>query len=166
MNTDDFPIEDIEKLRDELIDLSEKGEIKETKVFLKSKKCTEDVLKRIMAEYAEKMLRLSRMLMATHFVKLLPDLLEKFGALSFKNGHASYSSKILADENTMSVIADMMPCCEGGGYFFRYFSALIFLATLSYNEISFGSVEQEEVVVPEPPQAPPEPPQAPPEKKE
>ena len=67
----------------------------------------------------------------------------------------------------MSVIADMMPSCEGGGYFFRYFSALIFLASLSYNEISFGSVEQEEeVVVPETPQAPPPPPPPSPEKKE
>ena len=42
MNVDEFPVEDVEGLRDELIDLSEKGEIKETKVFLKSKKCTKD----------------------------------------------------------------------------------------------------------------------------
>ena len=98
-----------------------------------------------MAEYAEKMQRLSKMLMATHFVKLLPDLLEKFVALTFKNGHASFSAKVLADENTMSVIADLMPCCEGGGYFMRYFSALIFLGSLCHSDVTFGSVKEPEV---------------------
>ena len=141
MNVDEFPVEDVEKLRDELIDLSEKGEIKESKAFLRSKKCTEDVMKRIMGEYVEKRQRMSKMLMAISFVKLLPDLLEKFGALSFKGGHDKFSSKILADENTMFVIADMMPCCEGGGYYFKYFSALIFLSSLCYNDISFGFSE-------------------------
>ena len=148
MNVDDFPVEDVEKLREELLDLSEKGEIKETKVFLKSKKC--DVLKKIMAEYVEKTRRLSKMLMSISFVKLVPDLVEKFGVLSFKGGHDKFSAKILADENTMFVIADLMPCCEGGGYYFKYFSALIFLGSLCYNDISFGSPEPEPEFPPSP----------------
>ena len=152
MNTDDFPVEDIEKLREELLDLSEKGEIKETKVFLKSKKCTEDVLKRIMAEYVEKKQKLSKMLMSVTLVKLLPDLLEKTGYVHFKDGHASFSSKVLADENTMSVIADLMPCCEGGGYYLKYFSALIFLGSLCQSEITFGYIEEPEPVPETPPQ--------------
>ena len=153
MNTDEFPVEDVEKLREELLDLSEKGEIKESKVFLRSKKCTEDVMKRIMAEYVEKTRRMSKMLMSISFVKLVPDLLEKFGVLTFKGGHDKFSAKILTDENTMFVIADMMPCCESGGYYFKYFSAMIFLGSLCYNDISFGSaqsVDEESVVVPEP----------------
>ena len=149
MNADEFPVEDVEKLREELLDLSEKGEIKETKVFLKSKKCTEDVLKRIMAEYVERTRRLSKMLMSISFVKLVPDLIEKFGVLSFKGGHDKFSAKILADENTMFVIADLMPCCEGGGYYFKYFPALIFLSSLCYNDISFGSSEPEPEPEPE-----------------
>ena len=155
MNVDEFPVKDVEGLREELIDLSEKGEIKETKVFLKSKKCTEDVLKRIMSEYVEKKQKLSKMLMSIAFVKLIPDLLEKFGVLKFKDGHAKFSAKILADENTMFVIADLMPVCEGGGYYFKYFSAVIFLSSLCYNDISFGSSEQEaEEEVPPPPPPP------------
>ena len=156
MNVDEFPVEDVEGLCYELIDLSEKGEIKETKVFLKSKKCTEDVLKKIMAEYVEKKQKLSKMLMSIAFVKLIPDLLEKFGFLSFKGGHAKFSAKILADENTMFVIADLMPVCEGGGYYFKYFSAVIFLSSLCYNEVSFGSrwSDIEEEVPPPPPPSP------------
>ena len=155
MNVEDFPVEDIEKLRGELLDLSEKGMIKETKVFLKSKKCTEDVMKRIMGEYAEKMQKLSKMLMATRIVKLIPDLLEKFGALTFKNGHASFSAKILADENTMSVIAELMPSNVGDGYYLRYFSALFFLGSLCHSDVTFGSSSPEE---PEPvPKPVPEP---------
>ena len=100
-----------------------------------------------MAEYVEKKQKLSKMLMSISFVKLVPDLLEKFGVLNFRGGHDKFSAKILADENTMFVIADLMPCCEGGGYYFKYFSALIFLSSLCYNDISFGSAEP---VVPEP----------------
>ena len=142
---------DLEKLRDELINLSDRGEIKETKVFLRSKKCTEDVMKKIMAEYVEKRQKLSKMLMSISFVKLVPDLIEKFGVLSFNGGHESFSAKILADENTMFVIADLMPCCEGGGYCFKYFSSVIFLSSLCYNDISFGTVDTP------PPESPPSP---------
>ena len=92
-----------------------------------------------MADYVEKKKqRLTKMLMSVAFVKLVPDLIEKFGVLKFKGGHECFSAKILADENPMFVIADLMPCCEGGGYYFKYFSAAIFLASLCYNDISFA----------------------------
>ena len=141
---DDIPVDDVEKLRAELIDLGEKGEISQKKEHLSNKKKFNEVaLKKIMSEYVERKQRLSKMLMSIGFVKLVPDLLEKFGCLSFKGGHSAFSAKILADENTMFVIADMMPCCEGGGYYFKYFSAVIFLSSLCYNEVLFGSCEQE-----------------------
>ena len=55
MDTENFDANDIEKLRSELIDLSEKGEINFQKTFLTNKRrCNEAVMKRIMAEYVEK----------------------------------------------------------------------------------------------------------------
>ena len=58
----DIPVDDIEKLRDELIALSEQGEINFTKTFLNNrKKCTETVMKKIMSEYVEKKKRASKM---------------------------------------------------------------------------------------------------------
>ena len=51
----DIPVDDVEKLRSELIDLSENGEISNTKAFLSNrKKCNEAVMKKIMADYVEK----------------------------------------------------------------------------------------------------------------
>ena len=142
---DDIPVDDVEKLRSELIDLAERGKINQTRVFLSNKrKCNEAVLRKIMADYAEKKQRLSEMLMSVAFVKLLPDLLEKSGCFRFKGGHASFSGKILADENTMFVIADLMPCCEGSGYYFKYFSATIFLGSLIYSDVSFAVGVDEE----------------------
>ena len=146
-HTEDFEFPndiDLEKLRAELIELSEKGEIKHTKVFLNNKKkCTESVMKQIMAEYVEKRQKQSKAEFAVVFVTLLPSLLEKTGYVHFVDGHESFSSKVLADENTMFVIADLMPACDGGGYYFKYFSAVIFLSSLCYSNISFGEVKAE-----------------------
>ena len=146
-HTEDFEFPgdiDLEKLRSELIELSERGEIKHTKVFLSNKKkCTESVMKQIMAEYIEKRQKQSKSEFAVVFVTLLPSLLEKAG-VHFRGGHESFSSKVLADENTMFVIADMMPACDGGGYYFKYFSALIFLSSLCYNNISFGEQQEQQ----------------------
>ena len=137
----EFPNDiDVEKLRAELLELSEKDEIKHTKTFLNNKKkCTESVMKQIMAEYVEKRQKQSKAEFAVVFVTLLPSLLEKTGYVHFVDGHESFSSKVLADENTMFVIADLMPACDGGGYYFKYFSAVIFLSSLCYSNISFGS---------------------------
>ena len=136
---------DLEKLRSELIELSEKGEIKHTKVFLNNKKkCTESVMKQIMAEYVEKRQKQSKAEFAVVFVTLLPSLLEKTGYVHFKGGHSCFSSKVLADENTMFVIADLMPACDGGGYYFKYFSAVLFLSSLCYSNISFGFSDEPE----------------------
>ena len=56
---DEIPVDDVEKLRSELMDLAEKGEISQTKIFLSNKKkCNEAVMKKIMAEYVEKKQRL------------------------------------------------------------------------------------------------------------
>ena len=41
--------DDVEALRKELLDLSENGEMKQTKAFLNNKKCTEKVIKKIMS---------------------------------------------------------------------------------------------------------------------
>ena len=151
-DTEDFEFPgdiDLEKLRSELIELSEKGEIKHTKVFLNNKKkCTESVMKQIMAEYVEKREKESKAEFAVAFVTLVPSFAEKTGYVHFKGGHASFSSKVLADENTMFVLSDLMPVCEGGGYYFKYFSAVIFLSALCSSNISFGFKEPD-VVVPD-----------------
>ena len=78
----DIPVDDVEKLRSELIDLAERGEINHTKVFLSNRrKCNKATMKKIMSDYVEKKQRLSKMLMSVAFVKLVPDLIEKFGVL-------------------------------------------------------------------------------------
>ena len=149
-NTDahdfEFPGDiDLEKLRSELIELSERGEIKHTKVYLNNKKkCTESVLKQIMAEYIEKRQKQSKAELSVAFVTILPKSFGKDWYVHFKGGHGCFSSKVLADENTMFVIADMMPACNGGGYYFKYFSALIFLSSLCYSNISFGDTKYSE----------------------
>ena len=113
-------------------------------------------MKKIMSEYVEKKQKITKMEMSVAFVTLIPSLIEKSGVLVFKGGHASYSAKILADENTMFCIADLMPCCDGGGYYFKYFSAMIFLTSLSYYNISFpgSSQDSETPVKTEPPPEP------------
>ena len=51
---DEIPVDDVEKLRAEVIDLAEKGEVKYEKIFLKNKKkCDETTLRKIMGDYAE-----------------------------------------------------------------------------------------------------------------
>ena len=133
--TTEFP-GDLEKLRNELIELSEKGEIKHTKTFLK--KCTESVLKQIMSEYVEERQKQSKTEFSVVFITLLLSLLEKSGYVHFVDGHESFLSKLLADENAMFVITELMPTYDGVGHYFKYFSAMIFLSSLCYSDISFG----------------------------
>ena len=134
--TTEFPGVDMEKLRNELIELSEKGEIKHTKTFLK--KCTESVLKQIMVEYVKEKQKQSKDEFTVVFITLLLSLLEKSGYVHFVDGYESFLSKVLADENAMFVIADLMPACNAAGYYFKYFSAVLFLSSLCYSNISFG----------------------------
>ena len=142
---DDISVDDVEKLRSELIDLAEKGEISQKKEFLSNKKkCRESTMKKIMAEYVEKKQRATKMQTTVALVVLIPDLFEKFGVLKFKGGHLTFSAKILADENTMFVISDLIPCCEGGGYYLRYFSAAIFLGSLCISDVKFAPFSSEE----------------------
>ena len=109
--------------------------------------------------------------MAMTLVTLTPDLLEKSGWFKFRGGHLCFSSKILADENTMSVIADMMPYSDGGGYYFKLFSAAIFLGSLCYSDVSFVTSSHEHEPEHEPEhdpehEPPPPPPPSPEQKKE
>ena len=143
--TEDFEFPgdiDLEKLRAELIELSEKGEIKHTKSFLK--KCTESVMKQIMAEYVKEKQKQSKDEFTVVFITLLLSLLEKSGYVHFVDGYESFLSKVLADENTRFVIADLMPTCDGAGYYFKYFSAAIFLSSLCFSNISFGSTTNDD----------------------
>ena len=76
--------DDVEALRKKLLELSEQGEIKQTKAFLANKKkATEKVMKKIMGEYLEKKDRLAKMEMSIALVSLLPNLVEKIGVIKF-----------------------------------------------------------------------------------
>ena len=95
--------------------MSEGGKIKQTKAFLNNeKKCTEKVMKKILKEYAEKRQRIAKMEMSIALVTVPPNLIEKSGILSFKDGADKFSAQILGDKNTMFCISDLMPVCSGG----------------------------------------------------
>ena len=134
--------DDVEALRKRLLDLAEAGEIKNTKAFLTNKKkSTEKVMKKILNEYLEKKGREARMELACSIVSLLPYLIEKVEIIKFKGGAEKFSAKILAENNTMYCIADLMPSCSGGDTCFRYLSASVFLGTTIWNNVEF--VEEE-----------------------
>ena len=134
--------DDVEALRKRLLDLSEAGEIKTTKAFLNNKKkASEKAMRKILNEYVEKKNREARMELAVSIVKLLPYLIEKVEIIKFKDGSDKFSMKILAEENTMFCIADLMPSCQGGDTCFRYLSASVFLGTTIWNNVEF--VEEE-----------------------
>ena len=134
--------DDVEALRKRLLDLAEAGEIKNTKAFLSNKKkSTEKVMKKILSEYLEKKGREARMELAVSIVSLVPYLIEKVEIIKFKDGADKFSSKILAEENTMFCIADLMPSCQGGDTCFRYLTASVFLGTTIWNNVEF--VEEE-----------------------
>ena len=134
--------EDVEALRKRLLDLSEAGEIKTTKAFLNNKKkANEKAMKKILNEYLEKKGREARMELACSIVSLLPYLIEKIEIIKFKDGADKFSAKILAGENVMFCIADLMPSTQGGDTCFRYLTASVFLGTTIYNNVEF--VEEE-----------------------
>ena len=128
---DEVLFEDDVALRKKLLGLSEVGEIKQTKTFLNNKKrCTEKVMKKILKDYAEKRQRIAKMEMSIALVSVLPNLIEKSGIISFKDGADKFSAEMLRDENTMFCISDLMLVCSGGDYYLKYFSAAIFLSSL------------------------------------
>ena len=130
--------DDVEALRKRLLELSEQGEIKTTKAFLNNKKkANEKAMKKILNEYLEKKNKQARMELAVSIVSLLPYLIEKMEIIKFKGGADVFSAKILAEENTMFAIADLMPNCQGGETCFRYLSASIFLGTTIYNNVEW-----------------------------
>ena len=71
-------------------------------------------MKKILKEYIKKRHRTAKMEMS---IVLFPNLLEKSGILSFKDGAANFSSQILRDENTMFCILDLMPVCSSEDYY-------------------------------------------------
>ena len=99
------------------------------------------VMKKILRDYVEKRQRIAKMEMSIALVTVLPNLIEKSGIISFKDGADKFSSQILGDENTMFCISDMMPVCSGGDYYLKYFSAAIFLTSLCYGQVVFGGQE-------------------------
>ena len=132
--------DDVEELRKKLIELSEAGEIRQTKTFLNNKKrCTEKIIKKILKDYAEKRQRIAKMEMSIALASVLPNLIEKSGVITFKDGAEKFSAQILGDENTMFCISDLMPVCSGGDYYLKYFSAAIFLTSLCYGQVVFGT---------------------------
>ena len=77
----------MEQLRKKLLELFEAGEIKQTKTFLNNKKrCTEKVMKKILKDYAEKRQRIAKVEISIALVFVLPNLIEKSGIISFKDG--------------------------------------------------------------------------------
>ena len=129
---------DVEELL-ELLELSEAGEIKQTKTFLNNKKrCREKVMKKFLKDYAEKKQRIAKMEMFIALVTVFPNLIGKSGILSFKNCTDKFSAQILANENTMFCISDFMAICTGGD-----FNAAIFLTSLCYGQVVFGGQKDE-----------------------
>ena len=136
--------DDVEELQKKLLELSDAGEIKQTKTFLnKKKRCTEKVVKKILKDYAEKRQRIAKMEMSIALVSVLPNLIEKSGIISFKDGADKFSAEIMKDESTMFCISDLMPVCSGGDYYLKYFSGAIFLTSLCYGQVVFGGQKEE-----------------------
>ena len=100
-------------------------------------------MKKILKYYAEKRQRIAKMEMSIALVSVLPNLIEKSGIISFKDGADKFSAEILRDENTMFCISDLMPVCSGGDYYLKYFSAAIFLSSLCYGQVVFGGQTEE-----------------------
>ena len=85
----------MEELQKKLLELSDAGEIKQTKTSLNNKKrCTEKVMKKILKDYAEKRQRIAKMEMSIALVSVLPNLIEKSGIISFKDGADKFSAEI------------------------------------------------------------------------
>ena len=130
--------DDVEALRKRLLELSDAGEIKTTKAFLNNKKkANEKSMKKILNEYLEKKNKEARMELAVSIVSLIPYLIEKVEIIKFKGGADKFSQKILAEQNTMFCIADLMPNCQAGDTCFRYLSASVFLGTTIWNNVEF-----------------------------
>ena len=104
----------------------------------------EKVMKKILRDYAEKRQRIAKMEISIALVSVLPNLIEKSGIITFKDGADKFSGEIMKDENTMFCISDLMPVCSGGDYYLKYFSAAIFLTSLCYGQVVFGGQKDEE----------------------
>ena len=102
--------DDVETLREKLVELSEINIIVQTKKFLMNKKrCTELVLRKNMTEYEERRKKLAKTEMAISLVSVIPAFMEWSRYFWFKDGAESFSEKIMADENIMFCITDLMP---------------------------------------------------------
>ena len=137
--------DDVETLREKLVELSNRNLISQTKKHLMDKRrCTEKVLRKIMAEYEERCTKSAKAEMAFALVGLLPSLIEKSGMFLFKDAAQNFSAKIIADKNTMFCIMDLMPVVENGDYYMKYICAEIFMSSLCANQVRFGSKPDDE----------------------
>lgn len=88
--------DDVETLREELVELSERNLIVQTKKFLMDKRrCTERVMRKIMAEYEDRRKKSAKAKMAIALVGVVPSLMEKSGIVWFKVPDAHYRGKRL-----------------------------------------------------------------------
>ena len=133
-DTENDMFDDVETLREKLVELSERDLIVQTKKFLMDKRrCTEKVMRKIMAEYEDKRRKSAKAEMAIALVGIVPSLIEKSGIVPslieksgivrLEDGAQSFSAKILADKNTMFCITDLIPVYEGGDYYILNISA-------------------------------------------
>lgn len=135
---DNINDDDVETLREKLVELSERKLIQQVRKFLMDRRrCTERVLRKIMSEYEERRRNFAKFELARAFVCVIPSMMEKSGVFTFVDGAQNFSTKIIDDENTMFCIMHLMPVIEGGDYYFKYISAGIFLSSLCINQVRF-----------------------------
>ena len=139
-------VDDVETLCEKLVELSNRNLIKQSKKHLMDKRrCTEKVLRKIMAEYEEKRTRTAKAEMAFAIVGLLPSLIEKSGMFWFKDGAAQFNTSVISDEYTLFCIMDLMPVVENGDYYMKYIGAGIFMGTLRVNQVKFGPKPSDDI---------------------
>ena len=113
MEEEHEPFNDVESLREKLVELSEKDLIQQTKKFLMDKRrCTERVMRKTMSEYQERRRKMAKSKMASALVCVAPRLMEKSCVICFKEVFyyhylkISFSTKITANEDTMFCIME------------------------------------------------------------
>ena len=90
-------VDDVKTLREKLVELSNRNLIQQSKKHLMDKRrCTEKVLRKIMAEYEEKRTKTAKAEMAFALVGLLPSLIEKSGVFWFKDGADKFSASVIS----------------------------------------------------------------------
>ena len=96
-------VDNIETLRKKLVELSNRNLFPQTKKYLMDKRrCTEKVLRKIMAKYEGRCTKSAKAEMALALVGLFLSLIEKSGMFWFKDGADKFSAKIISDKKKCS----------------------------------------------------------------